>query len=503
MIYTRLKNGICHWLSDITNFSTLVLKRPLRSYQLEAAKAILDSIFNARGLTIAVMMSRQAGKNELSGQLEAYLLNLYRRRGGNIVKGSPTFKPQTLNSVMRLCDRLDNYWNENQYRRRDGYIVELGTARAFFFSADPTANVVGATASLLLEGDEAQDIQASKWAKDFRPMGASTNVTTVLWGTAWTDNTLLATAIAHLKSLQAKDGYRRVFSFDANLVGSQVPAYAAYVKQEVSRLGRNHPLIRTQYFLETIAGEGRMFSRQRVALMRGTHDRQTKPTPGKRYALLIDVAGEDEQEGDALERIMLQNPRRDATALTVVEVQPDYGSLPIYRVVDRKLWLGMNHAALFSQLQTLSLHWRAVWIVVDATGVGAGLASFLAKALGERVIPFQFSSKTKSELGWDFLAIVETGRYRDYIDDQEPETRQFWYEVTECERQVTLGPGKNLKWGVWESPAYDGLIARGHDDLLISAALTAVLDRQDWPGTGVSTTVIQPDILQDIDSAEW
>ena len=66
--------GILAWLSNISNFSTLVIEKPLRSYQLEPANAILDSILNQRGFTFAVMMSRQAGKNELSGQLEAYLL---------------------------------------------------------------------------------------------------------------------------------------------------------------------------------------------------------------------------------------------------------------------------------------------------------------------------------------------------------------------------------------------------------------------------------------------
>lgn len=496
-------DAIKHWLSHIDTFSRLIVKVPLRGYQLEAAAAILDSVINRRGRTFAVMMARQAGKNELSGQIEAYLLNIYKNRGGEIVKASPTFKPQTVNSILRLSDRLDNFWNAGQWRRREGYIVELGKARCSFFSADPAASVVGATASLLLEGDEAQDILAGKWSKDFRPMGASTNATTVLWGTAWTDTTLLANSIKHLKQLEAKDGRRRVFAYDAERVGAEVPAYATYVKTEIARLGRNHPLIKTQYFLETIAGEGKMFSRSRIALMRGDHERQHNPIPGRRYALLVDVAGEDEQEGDTLDRMMLANPRRDATALTIVEVEPRYGQLPLYRVVDRQIWLGTRHTALYATILARARHWHAIWLVIDATGIGAGLSSFLTAALGERVIPFQFSSRTKSDLGWDFLAIVETGRYRDYIDDQEPETCQFWYEVSDCEREVGIGPTKNLKWGVWESPAYDGHIARGHDDLLISAALTAVLDRQDWPGTGPSAVVALPDVLQDIDEAEW
>ena len=491
------------WLCHVGLFSRLVIEKPLRTYQLEPAYAILESVLGGRGLTFAVMMSRQAGKNELSGQLEAYLLNLYQHRGGQVVKASPTFKPQTINSILRLMDRLDNPWNKRHYRRREGYMVELGRARCLFFSADLHANVVGATADLLLEGDEAQDIRPDKWSKDFRPMGASTNVTTVLWGTAWTSDTLLAQTIQHLERQQAKDGRRRVFKFDADRVGAEVPAYAQYVAGEVERLGRNHPLIKTQYYLEEIDAQGGLFPPMRRALMRGDHQRRHEPEPGKRYALLLDVGGEDETEGDPLERQMLTNPRRDATALTVVEVDTEYGKLPRYRTVDRRLWLGVKHASLYQQILALARHWAAVWVVVDATGVGAGLASFLEKALGERVIPVLFSQRVKSDLGWDFVGIVETGRYRDYAKDEQPDTRQFWYEVEACQYEVRPGPGQTMRWGVWENPAYDGLVAYGHDDLLISAALTAILDKQAWPGTGQSAVVQTRDALEEIDTAQW
>ena len=245
---SRATTAAAAWLADISLFSQVVTRVPLRPYQLEPACAIIDSILHHRGRTFAVMMSRQAGKNELSGQLEAYLMNLYQRCGGNIVKASPTFKPQTINSILRLTDRLDNPWTAGRVRRREGYIVQLGKARTLFFSAEPSANVVGATADLLLECDEAQDVGREKWQKDFRPMAASTNATTVLWGTAWTSDTLLAQTIAHLQSSDPS----AVFLYDASCVGSVVPHYAAYVRQEVERLGRQHPLIKTQYYLETI-----------------------------------------------------------------------------------------------------------------------------------------------------------------------------------------------------------------------------------------------------------
>ena len=491
------------FLAHINIFSDLVIGRKLRRYQVEPAEAILDSVLRGRGDSFAVMMSRQAGKNELSGQLEAYLMTLYHRVGGQIVKASPTFKPQTTNSILRLMDRLENRWTRGAYRRREGYIVEMGRARTFFFSAGPGAKVVGATADLLLECDEAQDVESDKWDKDFSPMGASADVTAVFWGTAWTSDTMLAQEIDHLKRLEAKDGRRRVFKYNAEQVGLEVPAYAAYVAKQIAKRGRDHPLIKTQYFLEEIDAQGGLFPPMRRALMRGGHERRHEPVAGRRYALLIDVAGEEEEPGDSLDRLMLVNKKRDATALTVVEVDIAYGRLPLYRVVDRRFWLGVKHTSLHGQILALARHWGAVWVVVDATGIGAGLASFLGKALGDKLIPVVFSSKVKSDLGWDFVGVVETGRYQDYQDDQKPATRQFWHEVEACEYKIRKGPGKLMSWGVWEKPGYDGVIAFGHDDLLLSAALVAILDKQEWPGTGESEVVELPDEIEEIDAAEW
>ena len=500
----QLRRTACSFLTNIYHFSALVCKMPLRPYQVEPAKAILESVFSGAGLEFAVMMCRQAGKNELSAQLEAYIMNVYQRPGGGLVKASPTFKPQTVNSILRLQDRLDNTWNRAHARRREGYIIELGRARTFFFSAEPNASVVGGTASLLLECDEAQDVKPEKWDKDFEPMTASTNATRVFWGTAWTSDTMLARTIAHLRELERKDGQRRVFTYAADQVGEAVPAYADHVKGRVAKLGRNHPLIKTQYFLETIDGSGGFFGPGRRALMRGDHGRAGAPTAGHHYCLLVDVGGEDEAEGNQIERAMLENPKRDATAYTVVDVELAPGELPSYRVVDRGFWVGVKHTSLHPRILALARHWRAVWVLVDASGVGAGLASFLAQALGERVIPVLFSPKLKSDLGWSFVGVVETGRYHEYHEsDQQPETRQFWHEVEACQYAVRPGPQHAISWGVWETPAYDGVIARGHDDLLISAAMCALLDQQEWPLTGASAVVQAKDTLEEIDKGEW
>jgi hypothetical protein len=116
--------------------------------------------------------------------------------------------------------------------------------------------------------------------------------------------------------------------------------------------------------------------------------------------------------------------------------------------------------------------WRARWVVVDATGVGAPVASFLDKALPNKVLPFVFTSKSKSDLGWGFAGVIDSGRFKDYAHDQAWDTGQFWRQLEAIEYEVRPGPGQLMKWSV-KDPAV-------HDDLVMSAALVAVLDGQDW-----------------------
>jgi hypothetical protein len=472
--------ALVRMLTSAERFSRGLLRRPLRAYQVPIAQAIVDSILQRRGLTFAVMMARQAGKNELSAHIEALLLSLFQRIGGSLVKAAPTFRPQTVNSLLRLRGLLERYPLQRA-RCEQGYILRLGRARAFFLSAAPQARVVGATATLLLEADEAQDLDEDKWNKDFAPMAASANATTVLWGTAWTADTLLARAIRALRQLEAADGVQRVFVVPWEEVAAEVPPYGDYVRAEVARLGADHPLVRSQYRLEEIAAAGGMFPAATRVLMQGTHPRQRQPAAGREVALLLDVAGEAEERlgGDPARR---PPARQDATALTVVALERPALGLPRFLVLDRYLWLGTPHHQLYGAILHLAELWAPTRVVVDATGLGAGLASFLRRALGERVLAYTFSAQSKSDLGWGFLGICSSGRFQDYCDDGGPEWAQFWREVAAADLQIVDGPQKLMRWGV-PDPAV-------HDDLLISAALCAALDRA-APSPGLGSLVIE------------
>ena len=89
-------------LTDVVLFAEHASGLKLRRYQEEVARSIVNSVVQRKGLTFVVIFPRQSGKNELQAQIEAYLLTLLSQVGAEIVKVSPTWKPQSLNAMRRL-----------------------------------------------------------------------------------------------------------------------------------------------------------------------------------------------------------------------------------------------------------------------------------------------------------------------------------------------------------------------------------------------------------------
>lgn len=448
----------------------------LRPYQREVAQAVVQSVRNGSGLTFSVEIARQGGKNELSAHIELLLLTLSIASGGNIIKCSPTFKPQTVISMRRLKDRLDEYGFGGIYRSEMGYIVALGSARCIFLSAEEHSNVVGHTADLLLEIDESQDVTREKYSKEFRPMAASSNATTVHYGTTWDESTLLEETKQVNLQLERRDGIRRHFRYDWEAVAAANPAYGAYVQAERIRLGEDHPLFRTQYALLPIAGGGRLLSRAQVASMSGNHPRRHTPEQGVSYVAAIDVGGEAQADCDG---VVVREP--DSTTVTIAAVDtPGRGThaLPVLCVVEQLAWTGTPHAQLVPALVTVLRAWRPRCVVVDATGMGQPVAGLLRHELGARIRQFVFTEKSKSDLGYEFLSLVNGGRIRLYAQDGSIEYRETLRQLEHA--RAVYRPNRTMGFHVHA--------ADGHDDLLMSLALLAIAVRQAAPrvarGTG-------------------
>jgi hypothetical protein len=197
----------------------------------------------------------------------------------------------------------------------------------------------------------------------------------------------------------------------------------------------------------------------------------------------------------------LGNPGRDSTTLTIVGI--DLSTLPTlthptYRVLARQAWTGQNHLAVFGQIKNLAEKWSPQQIVIDATGVGEGLWAMLDRAFPSRVIGVKFTSQEKSEIGWRFLSIIETGRFIDPAP-----TNEVRLQYSRCINEILPGPNKRLRWGVPDgSRGPDGELI--HDDYILADSLTAVLDRLEWNGSTeiyVSEGFNPLDRLDDYDSS--
>ena len=435
----------------------------LRPYQLEIARAVLESIEDRRGLTFSVEIARQGGKNELSAHIGVLLLTMFMLRGGSAVKCSPTFKPQTVISMMRLKQRLDDFGFRGLWEAEMGYIIRLGAACQVFLSAEETSSVVGHTADILLEIDESQDVGKDKYTRDFRPMASSTNATTVHYGTPWDDSTLLEEVKLLNLEMEKSDGLKRHFRFDWQEVARYNPGYLAFVEAERARLGADHPLFLSQYALLPVRNTGGFLSRTQIALLQGTHDRKARrESDAKIYVAGLDLAGEAEVADEP--GMTLRS--RDAAVLTIAEVSTsaDDSAMegPRIEVVEHYSWIGRKHPELYRELaHILKGTWRCSSVVADATGVGEGVTSFLRNALGACIVPFKFTQSSKSALGFSLLAAVNSGRLRLYRGDGSQDWLELMFEL-ERARSVSR-PNRTINFFVDPSV--------GHDDYLMSLAL--------------------------------
>lgn len=491
----------------------------LRPYQVSAANSVIASCLQKKGLEFLWVFPRQSGKDEAVAQLVALLLTLFQLREVGIVHVYPS-SGQIPIGAERLVNRLVSRFADRRWTKTRPVRVGLGKAQCAFFSGHPLAKAEGATANLLLIINESQDQIGQIVDQRFTPMRSSTNATALYVGTARTSTDYLWSKKTELDNLQVRDGVRRVFVIGPDEVGESNPAYLKFVMAQVVTKGRNHPIVKTEYFNEPVDVASGLFPPRRRALMTGTHSQIHSPLSGEVYVALIDVGGQDEAATGVFQD--LHNPGRDYTVCTVVRVLPGDDIGKEYQAVDVFVDQGSRHfqdvpgqPSLFARLLTYLNHWSVTAVVCDMTGVGQGLTDALIKSYRRAVFGFDFASGfNKSRLGNDFLAIIETGRFK-YFSGQDQEDSDAWWFHLQCEHcgyEIREGESieRGMKWGVAESAR---VTVRGksvpiHDDYLLSVALVAEVDRLSksgelFLGTGESYTIRQPDIISEMDGAEW
>lgn len=468
---------------DIALFSRDVIGVPLYRYQQRWAQHVLEAIAERRNEVIVIEQPRQSGKNEARAQLEVATLARYGAAGGEVVVTAPTWKPQIFNSKLRF-ELRSNQAAERlpflKFRPTQGYMFRCARAGIQFLSAAPEASVVGATASLILEIDEAQDVDKAKFDKDFSPMRASTGAPILACGTTWSDDTLLERFKRDIADGRTAGQCFRVTPED---VAEENPAYWSFVQSEVARLGREHPLIKTQYFLELLPNRGRFLMQQQLRQLIGDHTKVEQRTNEPQIVAGLDWAGADEDAGELIS--LGRGSARDSVALTIgaltwLRSAPGLWE-PQVRILARYEWTNVHPLSLESTLfDILQRKWRVNRLHADGTGIGATGTLRLAKLLDAeketRVKPIVFDGawNTATDLAFQYMQIVNGSRLLDYqvgfdpveVAGQEaPDTkevdRHIWWQRGHA--RLEARPNQRVRVSVPEG--------EGHDDLLISEML--------------------------------
>lgn len=399
--------------------------------ELEAINLVEHHIAQQTGKTITIRSARQTMKNECSAMICTRMLHIFQYRGGTYIRTAPTWKPQIINSMkrvegfLRIDPVLDNY------RPRHGYMFEYHNADITFLSTDKHANVVGATASIALDIDEAHKVDKGKFEEDFGPMTAFHNVPIIMWGVAADKQDLLYEYVQH----NLEHNPDCVLQYPASIWCELLPQYAKHYEERVAKLGADHPVILTQYDLVDVDSIGGYFTKaQQTSLLSGDHEQYSAPKDGRSYVITIDIGGEAEEEES--NPLVKAEGARDSTVALIWEIdhKDEVNGYLMCRLVDVHWWTGKSlgdepsglpgqQTILLKLLQT----WQPHYTVVDGRGVGEQIANYLDTNWGVEV--YKASALSVSDDCYGLKAMINNDRVKVHLDDQSPEYAELVRQI--------------------------------------------------------------------------
>jgi pimeloyl-ACP methyl ester carboxylesterase len=166
---------------------------------------------------------------------------------------------------------------------------------------------------------------------------------------------------------------------------------------------------------------------------------------------------------------------------------------PVAQIAEHVWWTGRDQVWQYENLLRLWQTWSFARVCVDASGIGAGIAAFLANRYPERTEEFVFTAPSKSRLAYGMLAMVNTGRLSIYREDGSAEWRECWKEIAAC--RYWLRTGEQMGWGVPER--------EGHDDFVASLALCCQAAEEMAPPPISGLIRAERDDLSEFDSRSW
>lgn len=443
--------------SDLVNriftFCEVYSGKTLFPYQEQFGKRVIRSVLENDGEELTSLFARQSGKSEtvsvITGGLMIILpqlanmpmfaddtrLTMFKdglwvgifapsQRQAQITYNRIKSRIQSKTATVVLSDpefRLD-------FTTSNGQTVALSNGSfATAISASDGSSIEGESFKLII-CEEAQDISNYKIRKSIHPMGAAYNATIVKIGTATTFKGDFYEAIQRNKRLdkEKKSHIRNHFEYDYRVACKYNPNYAKYIEKEKKRLGENSDAFQMSYCLKWIIERGMFvdiskFEKENTetCLERTMYDK------GCTHVVGIDLGG-----------------KGDDTIVTVVEVNwnmpvileskfnEETGEEEVYEVYNTyiKDWLRIadepDYEEQYSQIMDYLNHFSIAKVVCDATKE-ASVSHRLRANLQCEVVPFIFSTKSKSELYKNLDKEITSGRARVCAGEETIKTREY------------------------------------------------------------------------------
>lgn len=439
-----------------------VSQRPLRGLQHEMIKRIEKFVNEHKGGVMTIRSSRQTGKNETAAVIQRRHLCFNQSKSylSSWIRTAPTYSPQIVNSKRRLDQLLELdgkaikhplFFNQN-IKKAEGYIYQVGNATVEFLSSGKQSNVVGATASECLDMDEAHKINKEKFDEDFMPFTASTNAATLLWGVAADE---LDTLQWYVNSNEENKRPELNLFYPCDVWAEDVPVYAAHLEERVKALGWDHPIIKTQYRLIPVSHEGTFLNKNQAKnLFSSDHDRLQRPRPNRNYEMLVDIAAGNEDFNPDKQFIGEAETQTDSSVVWIYEVQDELcqnNIFPVVHMVSLYWWSGVPLPQQLEELKQLIQFWKVQKVTVDAVGVGRQIAEDLEQSFGPFVInKYVASSSTISDDCFDMLARLNYSAVKMFRNDGSPEYQEFerqvsWTKYASNQGRMTLAKPKSDK----------------------------------------------------------
>ena len=418
----------------LIEFGKKLTQKELYKYQYDMVYRIIYSVLTNEGSEITGIVSRQAGKTEsvafavvtLSAILPAlakYYPYLEKYKNGFWVGLFAPQKEQVVTTYTRAVNAIKNA-SAAEILRLEEIDAEMLFERRFVLNngsymlgqvISPLSKIESKTYHLIIN-EESQDTDSVIYEKSVVPMGTATNATYVKIGTTGRHkNHYWKTIQANKKNdaklrdtrlrLHYEFDYRKVLiDREAQYRKDKKPIhldYARSLKKYIEKYGKDSEAFRMSYELIWPLSEGMFLSDgQFNSLLDRKRGLPAEPQPEWRMVAGLDIG-----------------KSRSSTILTIGQcisagIIDQFNDKPLKVICDwMELPKGMDYEDQHYAIVDRLVYWGVEVLAADYTGVGRPVVDRLIRNMtGIHIIPFTFSTPTKSDLYQDYYSDICAGR---------------------------------------------------------------------------------------------